>query len=167
MRGIFAFLPPLPSTTTVPLIPFCSLYFGSLQHCWALEFSLVSECSPTITISHKQWGLLIGGLRGRVAVVGQCSWVLLAASLANAPKSPKVEARSGAAKDLKAALKNAPSLKDHKHMLQLFLHLSSLQTDSDGPNSGRGMLVNVRKPQKYRGEIVLLEFPAFTAPFKS
>lgn len=55
-----------------PLTP-CSLYFGRLCTAGALEFSLVSECSPTITTSHKQWGLLIGGLRKRVAVAGLCS----------------------------------------------------------------------------------------------
>lgn len=41
------------------------------SHSQTLEFSLVSEHSPTITSSHKQWGLLIGGLRWRVAAAGQ------------------------------------------------------------------------------------------------
>ena len=43
--------------------------------------------------------------------------VLLAGGLENGPKSPKVQATLRTVKDLRATLKNAPSLKDHKHML--------------------------------------------------
>lgn len=86
-----------------PLTP-CSLYFGCLCTAGLLSF-LVSECSPTITTSHKQWGLLIGGLRRRVAVAGPCRRFLLAVGLANGPKSPKVQATSGTVKDLRATLK--------------------------------------------------------------
>lgn len=72
MRGISAFrFSPQPPPPT-PLTPVLSLLWMPPRS-RALEFSRVSECSPTITTSHKQWGLLIGGLRRRVAAAGPSS----------------------------------------------------------------------------------------------
>lgn len=65
MRGISAFR----FSLTAPSLLSLSLLWTPL-HSRALEFSLVSECSPTITTSHKQWGLLIWGLWRRVAIAG-------------------------------------------------------------------------------------------------
>lgn len=65
---VFFFLPKPPP------YPLLSLLWMP-QHSQPFEFSLVSVFGPTITTSHKQWALLIGELRRRVAVAGPRSQI--------------------------------------------------------------------------------------------
>lgn len=95
-------------------------------HSQALEFSFVSESSPTITTSHKQWGLLIRGLRRRVAAAGRRSRFSWQEALLIVLKVCKQGLHWGL---WRISGQNAPSLEDHKRMLQFFLKLSFLLKD--------------------------------------
>lgn len=138
------------------------------SHSRALEFSLVSECSPTITTSHKQWGLLIGGVEKESGRCWPVQLVLLAAGLTNSPKGLKVEATSRTVKDLRETLKMHHLCRTINTCFSSFLiYLSSKRTLMD-QTLIRGCW-SMSGNHKSTGEkkIVVLEFPAFTASMDS
>lgn len=89
---------------------------------------------------------------GRGGWGGRPGRVLLAACLTNIPKSPRVEAASSTVRDLRGNCRSAASLKDHKHIFSSFLIYLSTERALMDPTPRGGMLVNVRKPQKYRAQ---------------
>lgn len=156
MRGISCLsFHPLPHIPWLSLSLSLSLTSRCLRTAGPLEFSLVSERSPTITSSHKQWGDCRWGwgcVAGGEGGGGRPGRVLLAAGLADIPKSPRVEAASSTVRDLRGNCRSAASLKDHKHIFSSFLIYLSTERALMDPTLRGGMLVNVRKPQKYRAQ---------------
>lgn len=83
---------------------------------------------------------------------GRPSGVLLAACLANIPKSPRAVATSSTVRDLRGNSRSAASLKGHKHIFSSFLIYLSAERALRDPTPRGGMLLNVSKPQKYRAK---------------
>lgn len=69
---------------------------------------------------------------------GRPGRVLLAACLANIPKSPRVEAASSTVRDLRGNCMSAASLKDHKHIFSSFLIYFSTEMASMDPTPRGG-----------------------------